>query len=123
MRIGPSLCVSLALAACLGSVWAQAFPDDATPASADEISKRFAGKTFRVSLADGGSWRVEYKANGYYFFNASSGFTDSGEWKSEEGKICNKGRRGGSSCNEIRVKEAAIYLKRDSGEIVQFVPQ
>lgn len=100
-----------------------AFPSDAVAASASEIQQRFAGKTFDVKLADGGSWHVEYKGDGSFRLKMNNGFSDTGDWKTEDGKICSKGRKIGSSCNEIRTQGDTIFLKRDSGEIVQFVAE
>jgi len=99
------------------------FPDGSVAGSASDIQQRFSGKTFNVKLADGGTWHVEYKADGGFSLKMNNGFSDSGEWKAEDGKICSKGRRIGSSCNEVRTTADAIFLKRDSGEIVEFVPQ
>jgi hypothetical protein len=68
-------------------------------------------------------WHVEYKTSGSFALKMNNGFSDAGDWKAEDGKICSKGRKIGSSCNEVRTKGDAIYLKRGSGEIVQFVVQ
>jgi hypothetical protein len=119
--------VLLALALC-GVALAQsdnskAFPDGASAATAAELQQRLADKTFNVKLGDGTSWHVEYKSSGSFVLTTSSGFSDNGQWTIEEGKICGKGRKIGSSCNEARLKDGAIFLKRDNGDVVQFVEQ
>jgi hypothetical protein len=102
---------------------AQGFPDGASSLPATELAQRFSGKTFNVKLADGGTWHVEYKADGSFSLAMNNGFKDTGDWRTEDGKICSKGRKIGSSCNDVRINSDNIFLKRDSGEIVQFVPQ
>jgi hypothetical protein len=101
----------------------KAFPDGASAATAAELQQRLADKTFNVKLGDGTSWHVEYKSGGAFALTTSSGFSDNGQWTAEDGKICAKGRKIGSSCNEARMKDSAIFLKRDNGEVVQFVEQ
>ena len=116
----------IAVAACCSTALAQpsaapTFPDGAASPNAGELRERLAGKLIKVQLADGSSWRLEYKANGYFYVNTSGGFSDTGEWRTEDGKLCSKGRKITSNCNEVRVVGDALYLKRDSGEIIQFV--
>lgn len=114
------LAVFLAMACLPLASGAEEFPDGATSLSSPEVTSRLAGKVFAVKLKDGASWRVEYKANGYYFFNHSNGFADSGEWKTSDGKLCHNGRKGGASCNEVRLRDELMLLKRDNGDVVQY---
>jgi hypothetical protein len=99
------------------------FPDGASTATAAELQQHLADKAFNIKLGDGTSWHVEYKSGGAFALTTSSGFSDNGQWTTEDGKICGKGRKIGSSCNEARIKDSAIFLKRDNGEVVQFVEQ
>ncbi|RKE38983.1 hypothetical protein B0G76_5351 [Paraburkholderia sp. BL23I1N1] len=48
-------------------------------------------------------------------------FADHGDWKAQDGKVCSKGSKIPYACNEVRIKGDDLYLKRDSGEIVQFI--
>ncbi|HZZ02216.1 hypothetical protein [Paraburkholderia sp.] len=112
-----------AFAAVAQTTGSTAFPDDAAAASASDIQQRLAGKTFNIKLADGSLWHVQYSTDGAFDFSTNKGFTDKGEWKAEDGKVCSKGHKIGSSCNEIRTKGDAIFLKRDNGEVVEFVEQ
>ena len=64
---------------CAGVALAQAslpveFPAGSKPLAATALKDAVAGRTFNVDLADGSRWRLEYKANGYFFVNTSSGF-------------------------------------------------
>ena len=118
LLIAAAVCCSPAFAQTSA---AQAFPDGAAVPNAGELRERLAGKLIHVKLANGGSWRLEYKANGYFYINTSGGFSDTGEWKVEDGKLCSKGRKIADNCNEVRLVGDALYLKRDNGEIVQFV--
>lgn len=99
------------------------FPEPATAPSAAELRDKLAGKVFRAKLADGGFWRLEYKANGYFFINTHSGFSDTGKWQTKDGALCSEASKIKANCNEVRVHGDAIYLKRDSGEVVQLVAQ
>jgi hypothetical protein len=117
----PLACLLLGIIS--STAFAQAFPDDVVTPSAAEIKQRLSGKNMLVKLADGGSWRLQYKDDGYFFLNTASGFSDSGKWTTEDGKLCGALRKVGSSCNEVRTKGDAFFLKRESGEIVQFVAQ
>jgi hypothetical protein len=100
---------------------AEEFPDGATVLPTAEITQRFAGKIFTVKVRDNATWRIEYHANGYFFFNHSNGFSDTGEWNIQNGKLCSKGRKINASCNEVRLKDDILLLKRDNGDVVQFV--
>jgi hypothetical protein len=97
------------------------FPDGATTPSASDIQQRLTGKTFDIKLGDGSMWHVQYGEGSSFDFKSSKGFADHGEWKAEDGKICSKGSKIPYSCNDVRMKGADLYLKRDNGEIVQFV--
>jgi hypothetical protein len=98
-----------------------AFPDDATTPSAADIQQRLTGKAFDIKLGDGSMWHVQYGDGGAFDFKSSKGFADHGNWNAEDGKICSKGSKIPYSCNDVRMKGADLYLKRDNGEVVQFV--
>jgi hypothetical protein len=98
-----------------------AFPDGSSTPSASDIQQRLSGKAFDIKLADGSMWHVQYGNSGDYDFKSSKGFSDHGEWKAEDGKICSKGSKIPYSCSDVRVKGDDLYLKRDNGEIIQFV--
>lgn len=98
------------------------FPDGATAPAAEAVRQHLAGRVFQVALADGTRWRLQYMGNGYMFVDTSTGFKGNGEWRTEEGKVCSqlRGRPGG--CNEVRMHEGVLHLKRDSGEIIRLLP-
>lgn len=122
MRILALCATAFAVAVFATGTKAQSFPDGAASISANELQQKLAGKRFTMNLADGTIWRVEYKTTGAFLFN-SGNFSDTGDWNVEEGRLCSKGRKIGASCNDVRAKDGTLYLKRDNGEIVQFVPQ
>ena len=66
-------------------------------------------------------WHVQYGTSGDYDFKSSKGFSDHGDWAAQDGKICSKGNKIPYSCNDVRMKGNDLFLKRDSGEIIQFV--
>lgn len=99
------------------------FPADSTPPSAETLHKHVSGKVFRVKPADGSSWRLEYKSAGYAFVDTSRGYRDTGKWRVEGSQLCGDMQRGGNTCNETRLKDGLLYLKRNvSGEVIALVP-
>ena len=104
-------------------VQAQAFPEGATTPDAAEVKRRLDDRVYRAQLADGTSWRLQYAARGHFFVDTSNGFRGKGEWRAEDGKLCSQppGRNWG--CNEVRLVNDVLHLKRDSGEIIQFIAQ
>ena len=94
------------------------FAADAMPLEDDALRERVAGKVFAVKPADGSTWRLEYKANGYMFIDISTGFRDDGTWKVADGKLCSALKRIPPGCGEVRSKGDTLFLKRTNGEIV-----
>ena len=114
--------VVLGLCAAAGTS-AQGFPDGASTPNAEELHKRLGGNVFTVKLTDGTSWRLEFKSNGYFFVDTSSGFRGDGQWSAEEGKLCSHLRGRDRTCNDARVHNGVLHLKRDSGEFIQYLPR
>ncbi len=119
-NLGAMVVVSLC---AFGSAWAQGFPEGATTPSADELKQRLGSNVFSVKLADGTSWRLEFKSTGYFWVDTSSGFKGTGEWTAEDGKLCSQLRGRDRACNDVRIHQNLLTLKRDSGEIIQYVPR
>lgn len=100
------------------------FPSDAAAVNGEALRAQLAGKVFNVQPAQGASWRLDYRANGYQFLETSAGYRDTGTWSVDGDKICSHLQKLGPSCSETRVKDGVIYLKRVSnGEVVRFVAQ
>lgn len=97
-------------------------PPDASPAPAKELQERLAGKVFAVKPASGPAWRWQFDDSGYFFINAGQ-FQDSGKWRTEDGQLCTEPRKIKPSCNNVHFAGARVFLKRDSGEIVELLPQ
>jgi hypothetical protein len=118
--VGVSVCLSVAAASAQAPAGPQEFPADAKPLSAEELKVRTTDKVFKVALANGSSWRLEYRSNGIFFINISpSGYSDSGKWRVEESRICSEPQKTKASCNEVRDAGAALLLKRDNGEVIK----
>jgi hypothetical protein len=120
------LCPVALLAA--GAALAQAslpveFPATAKPLAAAALKDAIAGKIFKVDLADGTHWRLEYKANGYFFVNTSPGFNGTGDWRADDERLCARLRGREMSCNEVRDVGGVLHLKRDSGEVIALKPR
>ena len=114
-----TLLAGIGMAIAGATAAAQAFPEGVTTPGAAELRKHLEGKVFGVSLADGSSWRLEYKSNGYFFVNTSTGFNGSGQWEAEDGRLCGQLRGADRSCNDVRFLQDLMHLKRNSGEIIQ----
>ena len=99
------------------------FPTDATTPGASAVTELIAGKAFNVKLTDGASWRLEYKAGGYYFVNTSGGFNGKGKWRAQDGKLCSETSANPETCNDVRVSGGLLYLKRMNGEVIVLTPK
>ncbi len=100
--------------------FAQDFPEGSTAPPAPELQTMLTGKVFDVKLPTGGNWRFQIDANGYFYVDTPRG-QDSGKWKVEDGKLCTEPKKSNASCNEMRVKDGLLFMKRDNGQIVEFI--
>ena len=66
------------------------FPDGASVPSAEELKQRVGDKVFNMAAANGGTMRVDYKSNGYFFVNTSWRFQGKGQWRGGEGAPCRR---------------------------------
>jgi len=115
--------LALALAVTGLPLRAQTFDEAAAAPAANEIKTILAGNVFNVNIADGTSWRLQFNKNGYYYINTSTGYPDDGKWRTEDGKLCVEPRRTAAACNEARVSQGLLVIKRLSGEIVVYRPK
>lgn len=97
------------------------FPDTALAPNADSLREHLAGKSFNVKPFNGASWRLEYASNGYVFLNTSTGYSDKGRWRVEDGKLCAEWTKLTSGCNEARLAGSFLLIKRHNGEVVTLV--
>lgn len=112
--------VAMSLVLVSLSARSQQFPEGASVPTAAEVKKYLDDKVFGIKLADGNTWRLEYKANGHFFVNTSTGFNGSGQWQAEDGKLCGQLKGRDRGCNDVRIYQELMHLKRDSGEIIQY---
>jgi hypothetical protein len=119
-----SLVCCLGLAAATSS-WAQSFPEGASVPTAEDLKSRLSDKTFGVTLANGSTWRLQFNANGYFFFNTSTGSNGSGQWNTQDGKICSKVQTPGSelTCGDARIHNDILHVRRSNGEVIRYVPR
>jgi hypothetical protein len=122
MKFVPFLTL-LAACCCVVSAHAQDFPAGVTVPAAADVQQRLADKVFNTKLASGQGWRLEYKSNGYFFINVSNGYSDSGKWSAQDGRLCHEPRKTNASCNDLRAGADTLFLKRDNGEIIELVPR
>lgn len=104
---------------------ALAFPEGAIPPSAAALNQHLNDRVFGTALADGSTWRVEFKSSGYLFVDTSSGRSFKGEWKAEDGRVCTKmGNATEVACSEARLLDGRLYVKRAvNGEVIQYQPK
>lgn len=99
------------------------FPADAVVLATDTLQQRLTDKVYRAKLADGSTWRLEYKSNGYAFLNTGTGFSDTGKWSVQGSQLCSEWRRASSGCLETRATSDVVYVKRsNTGEVVALRP-
>lgn len=97
----------------------QEFPADAQVLSASELDARLRGKVYTATLANGVGWRADYKNSGYVFVNTTNGGSDTGQWRTENGKVCVQYRgRFPSGCTEMRGGAQALYAKSNANGVV-----
>jgi hypothetical protein len=108
---------------CSAPAHAQGFPGGAAALTSAEIKQRLEDRTLDVKLDDGVTWRLEYKSSGFFFVNTSRGFSGSGPWSAEEGKLCGQLHGAPRACAEVRLYQDVVHYKRDSGEIIRLVPR
>lgn len=106
------------------SASASDFPADSVAIKGDEVKRALSDKRFTVELADRSSWKLEYKANGYFFVNTSAGFNGSGTWKIQDDKVCTDGKGMNASCGVVYQRGDSLFMKRSAtGEIIELRPR
>ena len=116
---------ALALLAATAGALAQApadFPVDAKSLAAEMLQQRISGKSFGVKPAKGAAWKLQYEAGGSFSLKTASGYEDTGKWRIEGSQLCTEPSKTRAACNEMRLVGDALFMKRDSGEIVKFEP-
>ena len=94
------------------------FPADAVTLAPVELQQRLEGKVHTVRLANGASWRLDYRGE-YVFVNLSTGPSDKGRWRVDGSQVCTEYVRFPSSCTEMRASANRLYFKRAStGEVL-----
>jgi hypothetical protein len=119
----PLIFALLIAATGFSNLHAQSFGEGMTTPSVEEMHKLLSGNAFTVDRPDGNHWKIEFKANGYYFMNTNSGYSDSGEWKVENGKLCAQPKKTPAGCSEAKLNNGLLVLKRPNGEIVTYKPK
>lgn len=121
--------VSLGLAAAwlctaaLANPAVEEFPAGATVPTATELKSKLEASKFTVPQRDGSAWRVEFNNAGYFFVNTGQGFNGSGTWRTEDGRLCSQLRGGDAVCNDARVHDGLVHVRRSNGQIVKYVPR
>lgn len=114
MLAGVAACLALGV----GAAHADEFPADARTPDAAEVSTLMAGKTWIMSPRQGGKLQLEHAADGGMRIYVG-GKSDSGTWRSEDGKVCYEFRTFTSACNDVRLVGEDVYFRRSSGEVVK----
>ena len=94
------------------------FPEGAVIVTQDALKESLSGKVYSVKPASGPSWRWQFNANGFFFINVGN-FSDSGKWSTKDSTLCSEGKQIKANCNEVRIHNTDLYLKRDNGEVVK----
>jgi outer membrane protease len=126
MKLPPfALCVAFASAAVPAQTQLPVdFPANAVSISADVLKVRLADRVFGAKMTDGKDWRWEWKANGDIVLNISTSYSDTGKWRTEDGKVCVVMTKSGPACSDMRLVGDVLYMKRASnGEVVGLLPK
>ena len=120
--------LTLALALLLaGPALAQTteFPADASPVSAEALRAHLTGNVFRVAPVDGSIWRLEFKDGGYAFIDVPNrSYRNTGTWYVDGTRLCTEWRQEKPTCQEARMKDRVVYLKRPfDGEVMSLTAQ
>ena len=96
------------------------YPAGAQAPNAGQLAERLGGQVFTAKLANGVTWRLDYKSSGYLFVDVSTGQRDTAKWRTEDGRVCLEFRGPfPSGCTDYRISGDTVYLKRSStGEVV-----
>lgn len=123
MNIVPRLSLLLSpllLAACAATAPVpQDFPAGARAPSAAELTALLRGKTFDVVDANGSTIRTQYAADAHGVVIWFSGRSDSGTWRTEDGRVCHEFKQFPSTCSDYRLVGQDLYLKRGSGTVAR----
>jgi len=101
---------------------AEEFPEGANTPNASELEALIKDKVFTSKQADGSSWRLDYRSNGYFYVNTSGGFKASGKWAVEDGKLCMNLKTDPTVCNDMRLQGTKLLLKRTNGSVISLEP-
>ena len=110
--------VALPLILATTSALADEFPDGVRTPAAAEVTTLMAGKTWIMSPRRGGNLQLEHAADGGMLAFVG-GKSDTGTWRSEDGKVCYEFRVFTSACNDVRLLGEDVYFRRSSGEVVK----
>lgn len=97
------------------------FPPSSTVATAQDLKAHLTGKTLNAIYADGTRVQSRFDADGGLFASAP-GYTDSGKWRVDEGRLCGSLRKTGEFCNEARFDAGTLYLRRMNGQVIRYMP-
>lgn len=120
------------LLATSGALWAQSaapeaakpaeFPADATVPAAAELAGLLANKVWHAQFANGQKVRYQFRGD-YVYIDLSPGASDTGSWRTEDGRLCAEMRRFPSGCSDTRLVGGNIVIRRVvNGELVVIAP-
>lgn len=118
-----SALTALFLTACAAP--SASFSPEAQPISAQALQQRLAGMTYTARTANGMGWEMRYGSDGRMSMSVSSGESDKGRWRTEDGRLCiDFEGKFPAGCSELRADATQLYLKRgQNGEIVVLTPK
>ena len=114
----------LLLVACATSPpFPKEFPAGARAPTANELTTVLRGKSYEAPLPNGGTIRTDYAADSNGIAVYVAGRSDSGTWRTEDGRICFQLKTLPSNCNEVRLVGSDFYMKRVNGDVVRVTPR
>jgi hypothetical protein len=96
------------------------FPEQAQPLSAEALKGRLEGKVFATNNPNGSTSRLEFQRNGWAYLDVSTGFRDSGRWRTEaDSQVCVAWRSAGEVCSPVRQLEEQLWIRGRSGHVLR----
>jgi hypothetical protein len=96
------------------------FPEQARPLSAEALKSRLEGKVFGTDNPNGSTSRLEFRRNGWAYMDVSTGFRDSGRWRTEtDSLVCVAWRSTGDVCSPVRQHEDQLWIRSRAGHVLR----
>jgi Protein of unknown function (DUF995) len=121
----------LSISVAAVSMWASAsvfaqqaeFPAGATTPDVAQLKQYMNNRVFTQMGPNGATGRLEYKDNGYFYWNSNQGQNASGTWTASDGSLCGQIANRPNACSTVRLLDGILHYRRENGEIHRLIPR